>query len=377
VRSVENKGHVRYIKYLLSKRVPPLSIRKELSRLALASPEKATLSTYFTSILWPIIEECNLEDYYTDYLNRFINGTREKGVSPILNFDVSFEDKHADRVAFCKFIREIGVEDMWSREITRYYGGVHNIPQDESGERIIKANVTRSVENILTCPRKFVIDKLILENVANTRICKYMWDKYQIKINDQDLSSYRKFFFNFERRSLEEIIEQLIAEQNSIKSDLEILETNAEYSLGDKLAISSQYKHRLKFLDESIKDLNAKYSDVSYQQGVDDKLDIQGIVEDIVQRGYTRFKFLDRYRDRDVVRPLSDVSKILFSAIDKLAQLEEFKSKHDNAVTDKDKNVQQVLIQLYQESYERHVEEAKTKLGDDPDKVAIEGLDEV
>lgn len=376
IKAIETKSHVRYIRYLLTKRIPPDSIRKELARLALSSPERSTLVTYFKLIMLPIVEKYGLEKYYEEYIERLDSAKHEQTVSPVLNFDVSFEDDDASRFAFCKLVRELEVEEMWSREITRYYGGVQNIPKDAEGNRIIKANVTRSVENILTCPRKYIIDKLLLESVAVPRICTYMKEKYQIKIQENDLYSYAKYFFNFERRSLEGIIEQLLAEQNSIKSDLEILNSSDNYSLGDKLAIAKQYGERLAFLDESIKELNARYSDLSYKQGIQEEMTIHEIVSDIVKRGYDRLTFLDRYKDRDVVKPLTEVAKMVFSAIDKLGQLEEAETKRKAAV-DKDKSAQEVIIEMYQESYEKHVNEAKEKFGEAPEETEIEGIEEV
>ena len=382
IRNIENKGHARYIRYLLAKRIPPTTIRKELARLALSAPSKEILTIYFVNVIWPLVAQFNIEPFYTEYYDRLTKGIPEKDVSPVLNFEISFGDDNTARMVFCSFLRELGIEEMWSREVTKYYGGVHNIPQDAEGNRIIKANVTRSVESVLTCAKRYLIDKLLLENVSASRITKYLWDKYQIKINDMDIYAYAKYFFNFTRRSIEEIIEQLTSELTSIKSDLGILENSEVYSLGDKLAISSQYESKVKFLDESIKELNAKYSDLAYNQGVSEQLEIEDIVKDIVLRGYKRLQFLDRYNDRDVVRPLTDVAKMVFTAVDKMQQIEDGKIKNQgrrNAI-DRDKGAHEVLIDLYQESLEDHINETKERLGEPVGEdiiMEIEGVEEM
>ncbi len=381
VLSIQNKGHVRYIRYLLSKRVPPTSIKKELGRLSLSAPDRDTLSVYFEHIMLPMIRECGLTEYYTNYYERLATGKAEKELTPTLSFDVTFEDKEADRVAFCRFVRNLEIEDMWSREIVRYYGGIHHIPQNEQGERVIKVVKPRNVENILTNPKKYIIDKLLLENVPAARIEAYLWEKHQLKINDADISAYAKYFFNFERRDIETLIEQLITERNSVESDLDILYNNDELTLGDKAATASQYEKKIKFLDETISELNAKYSELSYQQGLEEKINLENIIEDMIRRGYDRFKMLDKSKDRDVVKPITDISKMVFTAIDKKQQLENHKIKVERTVLDRDKNAGEIMLELYQEAYDRAIKSMETKHIEEGEPGVpldeIEGLDEV
>lgn len=380
---MENKAHIRYIRYLLSKRTPSNSIRKELARLALSSPDKTALTTYFLNVFVPLLQQYDLLKYYEEYLERLTNGKWEQRVSPILIFEIEFENSDEDRKSFCAFLRELEIEEMWSREITRYYGGIQNIPQNEDGERIIKVNMARNVESVLTCAKRYMVDKLLLENVAVPRISKYMWDNHQIKLDESTLYTYSKYFFNFQRREIEDVIQQLEMEKKSIESDLDIIENNENYSLGDKLAISRQFQEKIEFLDNAIKELNARYSDISFQQGISDKLDVNNIVNDIIARGYERLKFLDRYRDRDVVKPITDVAKMVFTAIDKKAMLEETKVKIERTVMDRDKSAQEVLLEMYQESYDARMQEVKDKLGEPvnmeliEDTDSVEGLDEV
>lgn len=379
VRAIENKGHVRYIRYLLSKAIPPTSIRKELARLSLSAPERSTILVYFSNVFMPLIEKYGLTKYYEGYYRRLLTGEGEKTVSPIISFDISFEDSQADRIAFCLFVRELDIEDMWSKEVVKYYGGIHGIPQDDTGERVIKVVTPRNVENILTSPRKYVIDKLLLENIPATRIVAYMWEKYQIKLQDTDVYAYSKYFFNFERRDMEVLIEQLIAEKNSVNSDLEIIHNNDELSLGDKAAIATQYENKIKFLDDIIAELNAKYSDISFRQGIDERLNLEAMLEDIILRGYSRFKLLDRARDRDVVKPITDISKMMFSAIDKKHQLEDHKIKTEKTLADRNKNASEVLLELYQKAYEDsmgQLEGANILDGTTVEEENIEGFDE-
>lgn len=385
IQAVEGKGHVKYIRYLLSKRTPPGSIRKELARLALSAPTKETLVTYFTTILWPMLIGFGIQKYYQEYLDRLVKGEQERDVSPIFKFDIVFTGHDADRIPFCLFLRELEVDDMWSREITRYYGGIQNIPQGPDGARIIACNTTRSVESILTCPRRHVVDQLLLESVSPARIVKYMMEKHQIKLNEGDLYAYAKHFFNFERRGLEEIINNLVTEQASLKSDLSILDKNDDYSLGDKATMAQQYEAKIAFLDDCIRSMNAKYNDVTYRQGISEKLDLEEMMNDIVRRGYERFVMLDRYKDRDIVRPITDVAKMVFNGVERLSILEDKKIQRGRELKDRDKSAQEVLLDLYQASYDKYIADnlnkhpelaLETPEGDELDG-GIMGLDEV
>jgi len=388
VTAIENKAHVKYIRYLLTKRLPPTSIRKELAKLALSAPDKNTLTTYFVNILWPVIVGYGLESIYSDYMNRLVNTEFEKDVSPTLKFDICVPTPD-QRIAFCLMVTELEVDDMWSAEVVRYYGGIENIPQDKTGNRVITTTNMRSVASVLTCTRKHVIDQLLLENVSPSRISKHMVDKYQIKIDQGALYTYAKHFFNFERRGIEELIDSLVSEQNSLKADLILVETNAEYSLGDKMGIVAQFEEKIKFLGECIRGLNAQYSDVTYRQGISEKLSMEDMVKDIVQRGYERYVQLDRFKDRDVVKPLGDVSKIIFSGIDKSRALDADRERTARTMADRDRSSSEVILTLYQTSYEKyqeqlaitHADAYAVKLDEDDDSMGIDaqilGLDEI
>lgn len=368
IKAIENKGHVLFIRYLISKRIPPETMRKELARLSLSAPSKNTIVVYFENIILPLAAECGIAEYYKEYYERLTKGTRETSLTPILNFKLSFEDKEADRIAFCTFIRELEIEEMWSREIVRHYGGIHNLPQTDKGERIIKVVHPRNVENILTSPRKFIIDKLLLENVTPARISQYMLERYELKFQEADIYTYMKYFFNFKRKDMEELLEQLVNEQTSVKNDLDIVYNDPNLSLGDKAAISKQYEEKLRFLDETIKDLNAKYTDLTFTQGVSERLEMTAIVEDIIQRGYERFKSLDRSRDRDVVKPLTEVSKMIFSAVDKKQQIETHKMTTEKTVLDRNTGAKEVLQGMYLQSLEEYIKEKE-------DEVPIDEID--
>ena len=376
IAMIESKPHVRYIRYLLSKQVPPTPMRTELRRLGLSAPVREQMSIYFDTLMYPKLKAYGLAKYFRNYRNRLAGKDyNDNELTPTTSFDMTFEDNDAAREAFCKFLREIEIEEMWSREVTKYYGGVQNIPQNSSGERIMKANVTRSVEGILIHPRRYVIDKLLLEGVSISRISTYMLDKYDFRVDSMDLYAYRSYFFNFERKTIEETINQLISEQSSIRNEMEILKSCTDLTLGDKASIRKQYQEKLEFLDDTIKALSAKYSDMAYQQGIDDRLSVQEMIEDIAKRGYHRLKHLDRERDRDVVKPLTDVAKMVFTAVDKLSAIEERKTKY----ADKDKNVVEVLMELYKEAYDRNRQDAEERIKgtEDDDEIDIGGRDEV
>jgi len=375
IKFMEGKPHIKYVRYLLSKKIPLCPLRTELWRLGLSAPSLDHLKIYFLSVVWTLATDLGVSAYYKDYHDKLMSG--DSRVNPILNFDITFEKDEVARLQFCKLVRSLEIEEMWSREITRFYGGIHNIPQDETGERAIKVYNTRNLEPILTCSKRYIIDKLLLEEVSIPRIVAYMKEKHNVTVEESSLYSYFKYFFNFQRHSLEKLLDQLNSEKTSIESESEIINNNDELSLGDKMSIQRQYDARVLFLVESIRELTARYSDLTYAQGVSESLDIKNMIEDMVSRGYRRFKQLDSQPDRDVVKPITEIGKMIFTAVEKLQSMDEI--EHKRKSTTSDKSVTDIMVGQYVERYEESVakNEIRATEGAGIDLNEIEGMDEV
>ena len=50
VENMEAKPHIKWIRYLLSKRYSPISIRRELQRLGLSTPHEKPIIIYYLAI---------------------------------------------------------------------------------------------------------------------------------------------------------------------------------------------------------------------------------------------------------------------------------------------------------------------------------------
>ena len=53
VEIIENKPHVRWIRYLLTKRYSPIEIKRELQRLGLSAPHEKPLVVYYLTVIDP------------------------------------------------------------------------------------------------------------------------------------------------------------------------------------------------------------------------------------------------------------------------------------------------------------------------------------
>ena len=343
IRNIESKPHVKYIRYLLTKRYSPISIKKELQRLALSAPHEQPLTVYYLAVIDPLVTAHGLGHVYASYKNKLLRKNKKNDFSNhILKFRLEFSDSPDDQVRFCKFVTDLEIDECWNTEIMRFYGTADQVPLDENGNRVIKTTTNkRSLDKILCHPKRYLIDKLILENVPYTRIAEYCRKQFKFNVFPYDIAYYKKIFFNIQTKNIEEKIHSLEAEQNSLKSFLEVIDNDDNMNLGEKIAVKKQTEERLKELEDNIKTLNALFSEAACNQLIHETEDFEKIFLDIVTRGYKRFQYLDQYMDRDVVDPLFKVARMMGYAYEKAADIK------DGNLNGKDKHSQAQLMELY------------------------------
>lgn len=351
VKNIESKPHVRYIRYLLTKRYSPATIKKELNRLALSAPHEPNLIAYYLCIIDPLTKAFGVGPLYSDYKNKLLRkNSRGDFAKDILNYRLHVDDDLDMQVKFCKFVRYLDIGDLWINEIYRYHGSASNLPVDENGQRILDATSSfKVIDKILMHPKRYLIDKMILENVPDKRIADYFRDKMDMKINAYDIACYKKSFFNIKTQSVEDRIKFLEIEKTSLEQLMEDLDNTEEYiniDLGEKILIKKQSQQRIAELEDNIKTLNAMYSEFAFKAATEDKNDFLGMFSDIVVRGYSRFCQLDNYKDRDVVDPLVKTAKMMGFAYDKVENIQNLKGVNANGgITDE--HSQGVLMELY------------------------------
>jgi hypothetical protein len=357
VAAIESKPHVRYIRYLMTKRYSPISIKRELFRLGLSAPHEPNLIAYYLCVIDPVVKQMGLGQLYADYKNKLLKkGKRGEFSKDILNYRLHLGDKLDDQVKFLRFAVCLEVDDVWSKEIYRFYGTATSIPLDENGNKIIDiSSPNKNAEKILINPKRYLIDKMILENVPDSRIAKYCRETLKIVLNDYDVHAYKQTFFNLKVQTIEERIKALEVEKNSLNALLsDINNSDYELDLGERMLIEKQTEQRITELDDNIKTLNMMYSEFAFSKALGDQHDFKKIFEDIVVRGYQRFVQLDGYKDRDVVDPLTKVAKMMAFAHDKV---ETITSTNGANGGNTDRHSAQELMELYKKRTDEILEE--------------------
>jgi hypothetical protein len=205
VTAVESKPHVRYIRYLLTKRHSPINIKKELQRLGLSAPHEPVLIKYYLAVIDPLIKKYKLGALYSDYKNKLMSKNQQHAFSKhLLNYRLNLSEDLELQTNFCKFITELEVDAVWVSEIMKFYGSAANVPLDKDGYRIIKTtSYKRKLDTILMSPKRYLVDKMILENVPDSRIADYCRKEFKIPIYDYDIIQYKEVFFNLKTYDIE------------------------------------------------------------------------------------------------------------------------------------------------------------------------------
>lgn len=389
VETIEEKPHLLYIRYLLTKKYSPAFIKRELWRLGLSAPHEGHLATYYLAVIDPVIEKFKLKSVYQDYKLRIMQKSAPKGYKDeILNFKVTFDGKNeALRIQFCKAIKELGLEEMWSPEIVRAYGGtIENLPLDENGERIIKHLPNHNVEKILLHPKRVYIDQMLLEEIPVNRISKILQERFQVKFEHYEIAQYARVFFNYRRKNIEELVQRLEVERNSVQAQLDLLDYDDNLSIGEKIAIRMQAEQKLEQLDENIKVLKAAYTDASFRQGALESTDLKKAWADVFYRSYERFLAYDKYKDRDIVKALEGSVKMMGYAQEHIETVEGVAGGTDKRNGDADKGKQNAALQLYRQRYEEFMQKQEQEqtggetpeiLTEDTDDPDVEGAEEL
>lgn len=357
VRNMESKPHIRYIRYLLSKKYSPAYIKQELSKAGFSAPHEEQLTKYYLAVMDPVIKQLKLTKVYAEYKKKLTmkNNKRAPGtfMKDILNYKLVFSEEVDLQPSFHKFIRYFEIDDLWKKEILKYHGKVDNLPVDEKGTRILKGDYRDlNYEKVLLCGKRHLIDKLLLEHVPDVRISDYLQKNAGIRnISPSDIRAYRQVFFNIRMVNTEEIIHTLECERDSLKQFLKDVESNScadDMSLAERMVAIQKSTERIEELDDSIRELSATYSDAVADVAFMESASIRAMFYDIMKRGHARFVMLDRDLSRDAVDPLLKTATMMTKAFDKISAIEESEAWQKSG----DKSSQEMLLGLYKEQIE-------------------------
>lgn len=350
INIIEEKPHYVYIRYLFSKRYSLSALQQELQKLALSAPSTAQLKVYYLSVMDPVVKKFGLGGIYSNYKSlitkvRDSSATNDNTGRSILNFKTDFNQSDMSLLKrFGLYISELQVYPCWAGEIMNHYGVASNIPEDENGERVFP-NTTysrKSIEKIFFYQKRYLIDNLIIEGVAPTRIVNYIKEKEDFNLSPDDVNLYKSVFFNMRRNTAEDKLHSLEIEKQSLENYLNGIKSNISISSGEKVLLMKQTEDRINTLGDSIRTLNSIYMESANHIMKTNVQTIKDAFLDISMKSYERFKALNNYNDRDVVDPLMKVVKMMGYAYEKASEMEK-----DGDTSNKDTNLS--MMDLYRE----------------------------
>lgn len=384
VEAIEKKPHATYIKYLMTKRCGPTFIVNELQKLGLSAPSRPYIIEYYNSQMDPLVKKNKLTKIYSEYKSK-INGRLPKNkpraeyTSSILNFKVDIGEADAITQAnFCKFIKDLGVDSAWIWEISRFYGHTDNFPTDENGTRILSSGLSSAQLNKVASNKyRYIVEKLLLENLSNHTIANYCKQTLKQKINEKDIAMFKEVFFNTKLNGLDQNIDLLEVELQSQNDLLYSIKAGAApyntMSIGDKAAMERQVVQRINELDEILRNLKAAHSDLSYNTKAVATGNYKAMFEDIIKRSYKKFCEFDQANDREIVNPLSKIAKVMSDAHSVVEKIESESTKGD---TMDDAGVRHNLAQLQQQRLDEIEDEEKKRANEALRAAGLPELDE-
>jgi hypothetical protein len=378
ISHIENKPHAVYIRYLLTKRYSPRAIKGELFRLGLSAPHEPSLTAYYLAVIDPVIRKYGLSELYATFKGKVLSKSNKPNdfSKDILNYRLHIGDDKNLQMEFNKMVKELNIDDCWIGEIFKYHASVEDMPVDENGLRILQVtNPNKNIEKILMNKNRYIIDKLILENVPDSRIAKYCREQWKLAVSDVDIRSYKVQFFNVKTRSIEENIHILENEINSMKeflSDLNNTENYSDMTVGELMMAKKQTEERLVELEDNYKTLTSMYSEFAFKSATEMQYDFEEMFRDVVSRAYKRFCDLDAFKDRDVVDPLMKTAKIMQSAHDKY---ETVRDTSKNSGNGNDRHSGGVMMELYRGRLDEIAKEQIEKANQELQAAGIDILD--
>lgn len=365
---VDSKPHATYIKYLMTKRCGPLFIINELHKLGLSAPSRTNLVEYYNTQVDPLVRKNKLVSIYSSYKNR-LNGRKVKGeklnyISQILNFKSEIgEASSITQANFCKFLKDLGVEHPWMWELTRFYKTADNFPVDSNGVRILTVSMGKqSLEKVVSSRNRYIIERLIIENLSDTRIAEYCKTQLHEQIYPSDIALYKEVYFNTKLNGINENLKLLESEKVSQESLLNDVTRGAkpycDMSAGERTAMIRQINQRINEIDENLRVLRAAHTNLSYDARIVDLDNFQAMFSDVVKRSYRKFCSYDGSNDRDIATPMAKIAGVMSAAYDKLEKINAIQTKDS---TDDDGGIKHGIAELMQSRLDEIEDEEKRR----------------
>lgn len=366
IRSLENKGHIAYIRYLLLKRMTINEIDAELARNGLAGASHQQYKRYFEHVLMPLLTKAKLAKYYKRY--------RETYKDASLSFDRTFSGSETDRISFIEIAKETETDAFFNKEFINFYK-VANIPSDDHGKPLI-ANLKIDWADLLLHEKRHIIDGMLADGHSAASISEHLDTMYDIQLPKVKITQYAKSFMNTQRKDFERVIEGLEHEKNSIEEQIQYVRDNEDdFTIGERVSSISTLKSKKEQIDAQMKRLKGAHSNASYSQGALEFANIREMFSDVALRAHRRFKMMDERSEDSIVDPLSKLVGMMAKASDKIERMEEVMNQTTNQTVseqmlevviptlDRVEEEERKALELYQRTFAQPEEEEADIIG--------------
>ena len=348
VRTLENKPHISYVRYLMLKRWAPLAINQELFKLGMSGSLEEHLWVYFRSVMRPMLQNAGLDRHYLEY--------RAGKVIDSLSFEFTFEKSQAERIRFCKLVKNMECELFFSSEILKYYGSPKNVPIDnDTGEPVLDLKVVPDFTVILTHPKRAFVEMMFAEGKSPKMIHQYLASQYDEILPIEQISFFGRAFFNIKRKDLERTIEDLNFEVKQLEDMLADIRNNrAQWlAVSDRAVTVSTIKTKIENLQNIIRRMSSFHHHAAYHAGVLEFSHIKEMFADVMIRTHRRYVETDRRTEDDAVGILNTLVGMMSKATDKLLSLDDRMAERGR------KTVSEEMLEVVMPTVDRILEEER------------------
>lgn len=346
IRFVERRGHVGYIRFLLTRRFSTDALNRELLRLGLSPVPEEHLARYFEKVIYPEVVRLRLKGYYY----RMLRGDK---VDELTLYTFGKDDEARRR--YLMLTKALQVDFFISGEARDFYGSPELFPLDDAGELVITDERVPAWEDVLNYERRHVIDGLLIDGKTPRMIVDYFSDVYgDDSLDEGGIGFYKKAFFNVERQDLSKTIERLDEDVRQIDEELRnIRDGTRKMTLAERTMVTAGLRTKRQHLMDQIKRLSGHYSDAAFSYGVLEATNLREMFADITQRTYQRYIMNDHRQDVDVIAPLNTLVGMLTRTSDQILKLDDVLANRSK------KTVVEEMLDVIQPSIERIEQEQR------------------
>lgn len=397
-KAIEQKPHRLYIIYLMTKKVSPSGIVSNLRKMGLSAAATTTFAQYFELKMKPVMKALGIGHLYQDYISsivRMLAGDTGIKYPKNMRYRTSVMGNTTDEINFLRFLKAMGVIDMWASEIRGVYGSKERYPIDPDTRKpfAIGTSDASIPWQIIESPQRNLFDEMIVEGMRDQEIAIHATDTLGIVCSQNHIRAYRDFFFNLNIEDLRDQVEIIESEKDNILFQLSELDKEigkmSSGSSGDENDISEiadmmvarrKLVLRIADLDGLIANLNANLSEISAAMGLAKRESYNEMFQDMMGSVFAKFKRYEKQNDRAVVDPMSKCVRMMQGIMD-------MTEKADKLNDSGKVKAQAEMINLIQQREDEEREERLKAIdnissehffdGEDVDLSDIDGLDEL